>query len=124
MPKEKENIKKKLQTVAKENPPKSNFAKVAAQAMIKAGFEKVVVFDFYSSKLEKNQLVMINLVASDSELETGCVYDQEGNIVEFKNSSDDKSISIDANARYLIFDSVRDEPTVLRLKSDSKTECT
>lgn len=120
----KESIKKKLQTIAKENPPKSNFTKVAAQAMVKAGFEKVVVFDFYSPKLEKFQLVMINLIASDSELETGCVCNAEGDIIEFKNSNDDKSISVDANARYLIFDSVRDEPTVLRLKSDSKTECT
>lgn len=118
-----ENIKKKLQALIAANQAKEKFTDRAGKAMTKADYNGVSVFDFFNEKTMQPQLVMINMIGSEKELESGCITNEKGKIVGFKNSNDKKTVSVDENARFLIFDSIKSEPDLLELKALAKNEC-
>lgn len=118
------SIKQKIMGVLEGNAQEDNFAQIAQTQLRKEGFTRISVFVFYSQYYSRTQLVMVNTIAPEKELESGVILDEHGEITGFKNSSDTKSVSVDSNARYLVLDTIKDEATLLRLKSITRNQCT
>lgn len=92
---------------------------VAAMAALKrSGFDKVLVFT------HNEHLVMINTIADIESVESGIILnEEETEIIDFCNSLDHKSVTVDALARCLIMETVTDESDILRLLLLSKHQC-
>ena len=119
------NIKKLIQEAYDASNKDGDFVKAAAEALEKEKFTKVLVFNFESPKLKREQLVMVNLFVTDAQLESGCVLNKEGTkIVAFKNCDDKRNLVVDTNARFVLFDTISDENSLMRLKILTRNDCT
>lgn len=104
------------------------YVKLASAALVREGFEKIVVFmhtkpQANETETVKRQLVMINLNASISKIMTGVVLNENEEIVEFQTSDDYKTVTTNALTRCLIMESITDENDIVRLRTLTKDKC-
>lgn len=112
------NMKSLLNTFLKERANyEDDYVQAASAALKRAGFEKIILFK------HEAQLVMINMNASISNIISGIVFDDKGQIERFQTSNDYKSVTVNALTRCLIMESIDNETDLILLRTLSKDKC-
>ena len=112
------NMKSLLNTFLKEKANyEDDYVQAASAALKRAGFERIILFK------HENQLVMINMNASMSNINSGIVCDKNGEIEKFQTSDDYKSVTTNALTRCLIMESIDNETDLILLRTLAKDKC-